>query len=298
MEIWFSSLDPRRSASARSKGLCSNGLRPIGSWCTLALLGLVALGGTGCTGTTNPVVRPQGPSPEQIEMQRRMVEMEQRAIMGEVEAQRLRGEVKRLKVELAEAKEQAQRTAPPTTSPAQPIGDDIGTITVTPLVESVELEEPEPTELAPPMGDVGGGAATAGFVTGGTPVALESSSAQGIYDQGYALFHQRLYGEAEYVFGQVLAQYPEHDLADNALFWIGESRYARKDYGAALAAFTSTVQLYPEGNKVADAMLKAGKCLEGLGDYARAAETYREAQRLFPDSAAALVAEERLQALP
>lgn len=249
----------------------------------------------GCTGTSTPITQPPGPTAEEQRLQKRLVEMEQRAIMGEVESRRLKGEVERLEAELAVAKEQAQHTAP-TAAPSTPIGDGIGTITVTPLVEAAELEEPVEV-LAEPSASGTAPTTSGPFVVGGTVVALESTSAQEIYDQGYALFHQRRYDEAEYVFGQVLARHGGHELADNALFWIGESRYAQGRYDDALAAFTGTVERYPEGNKVGDAMLKAGKCLEATGQGSRAAATYEEVRRLFPDSAAAIMAEERLEAL-
>lgn len=265
---------------------------------TLALT-LSAVAWVGCSGAPSPIAKPQEPSPETVRLRQRLVDMEQRAIMGEVEARRLKTEVERLEKELAVAQEQALHTAP-TAVPARPIGDGIGSITVTPLVESDELEEPEAPAASTDLstGDLSTeDLSTVPFIAGGTAIPLEGSAAQEIYDQGYSLFHERRYAEAEYVFGQVAARHGSHELADNALFWIGESRYAQGRYADALGAFTATVERYPEGNKVSDAMLKAGKCLEAMGQADRAAATYREVSRLFPETAAAIVAEERLQAL-
>lgn len=257
-------------------------------------LGL-SFGALGC----GPAAQPEPTTRPSEDVQRRLVELEQRAIMGEVESRRLRAEVDRLEKDLREAREQAKRTAP-AARPSAPIGDGVGTITLNPVLESADLEEPQvpaPATGSTPQTIHDTVAVDPAAITG-TPVPLTGTSAQQIYDQGYSLFHQRRYSEAEYVFGQALVRHPEHDLADNALFWIGESRYARGDYEAALNAFTATLERYPDGNKVGDAMLKAGKSLEALGRPEGARETYRELRRLFPDSAAAIVAEERLKALP
>jgi len=94
-----------------------------------------------------------------------------------------------------------------------------------------------------------------------------------------------------------LRSYADTDLADNAQYWVGESRYARKDYAGALAAFRETVERFPEGNKVADALFKAGQCFEAQGDQGSALETYREVIQRYAETAAAARATERVRAL-
>lgn len=128
-----------------------------------------------------------------------------------------------------------------------------------------------------------------------TPI---SAAAQAIYDRGYTLYHQGRYLDAEAAFQRFLQAHSGTDLADNAQYWIGEARYARGDVPGSLAAFREVVSRYPEGNKVPDALLKAGQSLERLGDQESARRSYQELLDSFPNSAAALVAEERLQALP
>ena len=72
-----------------------------------------------------------------------------------------------------------------------------------------------------------------------------SSGGEELYDQGYALFHQQRYPESERAFRLFLSRYANSDLADNALFWIGESRWARGDFAAALESYTTMVEQYP-----------------------------------------------------
>lgn len=148
-------------------------------------------------------------------------------------------------------------------------------------VEERELEEPDPIEAAPEPDPA-------------EPPTLEGDA---LYDRGYSLFHEGEYARSEAAFRRFLELHAESDLADNAQFWIGESRWARGDFAAALEGYTRTVERYPDGNKVPDALLKAGRCLENLGQVGRAIQTYEAVIVRFAGSAAALTAEERLAEL-
>ena len=160
--------------------------------------------------------------------------------------------------------------------------------------EPPTVEAPGTPAPAPPSGagPPGGERVEAGS---GTPVP---AAGQALYDRGYTLYHQGRYLDAEATFQRFLQGHAGTELADNAQYWIGECRYARGDLRGALAAFREAVERFPGGNKAVDALLKAGITLEGLGDLGSARVTYEEVIRRFPDSAAAVVAGERLAALP
>ena len=241
----------------------------------------------------------RSPGPDVGELRRQIVELQRQARVDEVEIARLREEIAALEKDLLRASEAApggtavrDATDRPAVADAAPpedleAGDPIG---LGSPIEETELEEsdappaatPPPAE-PPPAEEV-------------PPAATEE--ALGLYDEGYTLFHQKRYDEAEERFRRYLTLYPETELADNAQFWIGESHYARGAFAAALEAFTATVERYPRGNKVADALLKAGKCLEELGRQEEARQTYHEITDRFPSSSAAAAARERLEALP
>lgn len=259
---------------------------------TVALLALLAalavLGGCSTAIPTSPA--------DQLrisEMQQDLLETRRRAVMAEVETERLRSELADLRQQLEVARSRAV-TAPASTD-ARPIDDQVTAIELLQPLEETELEEavvppprPQPQAIPPQNGDtVAPGPATPGSAV----------DAQNLYDQAYALYHERNYARAEELFLSFLGSYGESHLADNALFWIGECRFARGEYSSALQAFGETVDRYPHGNKVADAMLKAGKCLEALQQQSQAIRTYEELQSRFPDSAAARAASERLAAL-
>ncbi len=233
---------------------------------------------TGC-GSLQPS---SGPSAEEVEeLKRRVVGLQQQAAVSEVEVARLRQEVATPEAEL-EASGRREEPAPPPepAAPAASIGLGTG-------VEETDLEEPPPLQPTVALEE-----------RAAAPPRGTHPDGQTLYDEGYTLFHRKRYAEAEARFERYIELYPETELTDNALFWIGECRYARGDFSSALAAFTATIDRYPSGNKVADALLKAGKCLEALGNRDQARSTYEEVGRRFPGSDAATAADGRLAQLP
>jgi tol-pal system protein YbgF len=92
-----------------------------------------------------------------------------------------------------------------------------------------------------------------------------------------------------------LKQYPRHDYADNAQYWLGESFYARKDYQQALGEFRATIETYPRGNKVPDALLKVGYCYQALGQTEKARAVLEQVVNLYPKSEPAVLASKKLE---
>ena len=230
------------------------------------------------------------------DLRRRITELRREVTVGEIEVQRLRREVERLSEDVASCRRendelQAAAASRPsneveTLPPIEESEVDDADLDLEPVALPPSEAEPGPEPTAPPPTP-----AEAGTLE---PVTAE---AQALYDDSYTLFHEKRYREAEDSFARFLELYPSTSLADNALFWIGECRFARGEYQEALDAFGGTVERFPEGNKVPDALFKAGRCLEALGDLVRAAETYREVLASFRGSAAAVAAAERLDDL-
>ena len=216
--------------------------------------------------------------------------------MCEVDSARSEQRVSTLRGDLEAARAEVDRLS--SLQAAAPIVDlEEPVVPETEGVEVVELEEPEPPpRLEPVAADPPEPTPTptdespAPVVAQGPPTA----DALALYDEGYTLFHQKQYAEAERRFDEFIRKYPATDFTDNAQFWIGESLYAQGQYSEALSAFVATVDDYPNGNKVADALFKAGKCLEALGQSQQARQTFQEVLDRFPQSAAAAGARERL----
>lgn len=251
----------------------------------LASLGLLPL--AGCASMTGD------PSAAEIaELKQRLNEERRNATVGEIEVARLRDELANAKAALRRAEEElARRRSDDTLRAEAPVRPERP-------IDQAELEEPVPA-IPPPTASVPSSPRTlADEVAAGSGASGASGEdPQVLYDRGYTLFHQKSYDLAEASFRTFLARFPDSELADNALFWIGESHYAKGDYEAALAVFAETVARFPQGNKVSDALLKAGRSLEQLGRVDEASSTYREALERFPGSVAAAGAKERLDAL-
>ena len=280
---------------------------------------LAALLAAGCGGSVLPPRNAAGDA-EAAELKQRILELQRRAAVQQVELARLRERVAELEARASGATAARPATPPgdrrtpvrpaaPRPEPAAPEpAFEIAEVLEDEEIDADELEIPEIGQAAepavPPTRREPAGAAPAPRGVPPQPAAPPpadetsqrppSPAAQALYDQGYTLFHQGRFIDAESAFRRFLQEHPDNDHADNAQYWIGEARYARDDLRGALAAFRETVERHPHGNKVPDALLKAGQCLDKLGDREGARETYREVVRRFPESAAAVVAEERL----
>ncbi len=118
-----------------------------------------------------------------------------------------------------------------------------------------------------------------------------------LYDAAYRDFTRGNYQLAVAGFEDFLRYYPDSDLADNAQYWIGESRFALGELDQAIQDFLKVRDLYPEGNKVAGATLKIGYAFLRKGDSATARRYFDTVIREFPDSDEAKFAQDKLATL-
>lgn len=107
------------------------------------------------------------------------------------------------------------------------------------------------------------------------------------YEDGLALVRQKKYEQGEAVLRRFLEKNPDHPFSDNALYWLGESQYARGDYAAAAKSFEAVVTRYPSENKVPDALLKMTLSNERLGHDGDAKKAAQRLLKDHPDTAAA-----------
>lgn len=268
-------------------------------WCLVLLLS------TGCTSFTG------GGASEQVgvaELRDEINALRRQAAVAEVEMANLKRRILELEGRLGGAP--SGSPAPqrePTPAPAVPsIAESEAPTAVTPPPRIEESELPaEPIEAEPPPAaeDRNSGWQEAPPTDPPARPVVEvtepilspvEEAARVIYDRGYTHYHEGDFAAAERDFLEFLALGPANELSDNALFWVGSSRYARGDYPGALRAFRETVETYPDQNKVPDALFKIGQCLEQVGDRANAEEVFRELVQRFPETAAATLAQQRL----
>ncbi len=135
----------------------------------------------------------------------------------------------------------------------------------------------------------------ASAVTGGE--ATDPAAIQAEYDKAYAYLHpsRREYKKAIAAFKAFVKKYPGSDLADNALYWLGESYYVTQDNANALKAFERVLAEYPDSDKASGALLKKGYILDALGKRSEARKILQQVLSRYPGSSAASMAKARLK---
>lgn len=132
------------------------------------------------------------------------------------------------------------------------------------------------------QGDAGGGGEASG------------SSDRKAYHAAYELLKQGRYGESATALAEFVEKHPDSAYADNAQYWLGESRYVTGDFEDALKAFRKVSEAYPESSKGPDARLKVGYTLYELERYDEAESELRKVKQDNAGSTVARLAEERL----
>ncbi len=117
---------------------------------------------------------------------------------------------------------------------------------------------------------------------------VNTKTAEQIYQEGMDAINAGKNDEAAEKFTAVLTKFPDHKLAANAQYWLGESYYGKKDYAKAAVAFAKGYEKYKDGNKGADNILKLGMSMQMLGKKDEACTAFVNLPKEFPNAAANL----------
>ena len=98
-----------------------------------------------------------------------------------------------------------------------------------------------------------------------TPPAGAAANADQLYDEAIKKLQEGDYAAAERGFKTFIQRNPQSKLAGNALYWLGETYYARRDYNSALTAFAEGYKVYKTSPKGPDNLLKLGITMAVLG---------------------------------
>lgn len=104
----------------------------------------------------------------------------------------------------------------------------------------------------------------------------------GQYEMAFSLLKSGNYAASRNGFDQFLKQYPDHPLAPNALYWLGEDYYAEGAYDKATRIFAESYKKYPKGPKAPDSLLKLGMSLGKSGKSQQACITLQQIKKEFP----------------
>ncbi|HEY3130002.1 MAG TPA: tol-pal system protein YbgF [Acidobacteriota bacterium] len=115
-----------------------------------------------------------------------------------------------------------------------------------------------------------------------------------MYNSAYNDYLLGNYDLAIQAFRDYLQRFPNSELSDDAMYYIGVSYFDQKKYDQALQAFEQLIQLYPKGNKVSTAHFKKAMVLQAMQKTADAIAELQYVHTNFPDSSEANLAEQEL----
>jgi tol-pal system protein YbgF len=165
---------------------------------------------------------------------------------------------------------QAAAPPPPVALPAPPPAE--GPILITNLPKTAAPEPPQ-----------GGEIITAG------------PKAEKLYAGALALYSSRDYQRATAKFEEFVALNPDHKLAGNAQYWIGECYYSQNRFAEAAEEFGLVEKAYPTSLKIPAALLKKGLSLEKLKRMPEAQATMQRLIEKYGQSEEAAKAKEKLE---
>ena len=99
---------------------------------------------------------------------------------------------------------------------------------------------------------------------------INANNPQTMYDNALRAYNTAYYDESELAFNDILNQFPQHALASNAQYWLGEIYLKRKQYDKAKVAFKNGYDKYKNGNKGADSLYRLATTFKLLDDNHRA----------------------------
>jgi tol-pal system protein YbgF len=125
--------------------------------------------------------------------------------------------------------------------------------------------------------------------------AVVSAQIADAYREALVLYGKGKFAESRAAFQRVFEADPSGDLADNALYWIGETWFAAGNYAEAMRQYKRVTTEFAESNKAPDALFKTALALEKSGDLALARTTLDEVIRRYPFSSSAASAKLELK---
>ena len=132
----------------------------------------------------------------------------------------------------------------------------------------------------------GGAVGQLGSYTESGDGTSSSDLASATYENAFSMVKNHQYKGAQVEFESFLRDHPDHPLAGNAKYWLGETHYVRGNFETAARIFAEGYQQYPKGSKAADNLLKLGLSLDALGKKDDACVALRQLKKENPSGAA------------
>jgi tol-pal system protein YbgF len=112
------------------------------------------------------------------------------------------------------------------------------------------------------------------------------------YEEALGAFKSKKYDDASSAFQKMLDDKVPEQIADNCHYWIGESKFAKKNYKDAITEFEEVLK-FKRSEKKGDAQFMIAQCYERTGNKAKAKEAFEKVVKDFPMSTHVKKAKER-----
>lgn len=116
-----------------------------------------------------------------------------------------------------------------------------------------------------------------------------------LYQTAYNDYLRGNYDISVRQFEDYLRTFPETELADNAVYWIGECYYRQRRFRQAIEQFDEVINRYSRSDKLPSAVLKKGYAHLELGERSQGVVQLRYVVREYPNSDEANLARDRLR---
>jgi len=128
-----------------------------------------------------------------------------------------------------------------------------------------------------------------------TNTTTDAVQEQNAYQTAYNALKNRNYAQSIPAMESYLQQYPNGKYAASAHYWLGELYMVQGQTDKAASQFSTIITNYPNDSKVADATLKLGIVYYNKGQFSEAKQTFAQVKAKFSGTAAARLADARLQ---
>ena len=134
----------------------------------------------------------------------------------------------------------------------------------------------------------------------GEELVKTAKNPEDIYNQALDLYYQGKLDEAKMKFEEFIKKYKNHQLYDNALFWIGQIYYTKGQYKKAINIFQNLINKCESGqikdcNKLPDALLKISYSYLKIGEKEKAKYYFQKIIEKYPGSEEAKIAKRKLE---
>ena len=118
-----------------------------------------------------------------------------------------------------------------------------------------------------------------------------------LYDSCMLSYNAGRFEEAILNFQNFVKKYPSSELADSALFWVGESYMSLRQYEQAILAYQQIMKTYPNGKKIPGAMLRQAIAFNEIKDPVSARLLLNKVIKNYPSSSEAVIAKQKLETI-